>query len=569
MGSTNTLFLQLAIVLTLAAFSGYIVKLLKLPLVVAYLMAGVVLSLLSVFNITTFQNMTFIPDIGIAFVLFFVGMELDFAEIKSLGKPILLAGLSQILIAFLVGSLIATLFGFPSTESFYLGVGLSFSSTIVVVKLLLEKKDLSSLYGKLSVGILLVEDLVALVVLMMMTMGEGSFTFNSLPVLVLAVKGLLLLALVALLSHFVLSRVFASIAHSAELLFLTALAWCLVFITISLSLGFSVAIGAFLAGMALANSPFHFEIQGKVKPLRDFFVALFFVYLGSRVDFSYLPTVWPLIIIFTSYALFLKPLVFILILGAFGFRKHTIFQTAINLSQISEFSLIIMVVGLKTGVVSEAALTAMALTGVLSIFTSSIMIASSRYLYTRVNHFLDFFVHGNLTHHTEVRQEVSMEDHVILVGAHRMGGEVMRFLQRERIPFLILDFNPEIVKKLLEERIHVLYGDLGDPEILEFLNLEKAKLIISTASNYDDNMMLLMEMKKRRAKAAVITRAVSLSDAQLLYENGADYVILPEVVSGDYIAQILRTHWPSMDFFKRRPQIELNRLARNVLAYES
>lgn len=572
MVQTNALFLQLAIVLGLAVLVGYVIKFLKLPLVAAYLLAGVLISLLPIFNITTFQNMTFLPDIGITFVLFFVGMELDLGEIKMLGKQIFAASLGQIVFAFLTGLIIATAFGFGSPENFFLGVGLSFSSTIVVIKLLLEKKDLSSLYGKLSIGILLVEDLVAILVLMAMTMGIFTSSFslqNSWPLVIVVGKGALLFLLAFVLSRYVLARVFASVAGSAELLFLTALAWCVFFVTVSLGLGFSVAIGAFLAGVALANSPFHFEIQGKVKPLRDFFVTLFFVYLGSRVVFADLPAIWPLILLFTAYALVVKPLVFLLILGSFGFRKHTIFQTAVNLSQISEFSLIVMVVGVKMGVVSEAALTVMALTGVLSILTSSIMIASSRHIYPKVSSFVGFFVRGSTAHHAEKRKEdVPLEDHVILVGAHRMGGEVMKFLKRESIPFLVLDFNPEIIKRLSEERIHALYGDLGDPEILEFLNLEKAKLVISTAQNLDDNLMLLSEMKRRRVEAVVIARAASVEDARMLYEEGADYVILPEIVSGDFIAQVLRTHWPSMEFFKRRPEIELSKLARSYLAFE-
>lgn len=568
----NSLFLQLAVLLGLSAGLGYLVRLLKLPLLVAYLLVGLLLSLFQVFDISSSQSLAFLPEIGIAFVLFFVGMELDVKEIKNLGKPIIAAGLGQIILSTLFGLIIASSLGFPVVESFYLGVGLSFSSTIVVIKLLLDKKDLSSLYGKLSLGILLLEDLIAVFLLMAMTVGNSILNLgfqNNLPLFTLLIKGAFLMIAALVLSRFVLEKVFSAMAKSSELLFLSAVAWCFIFVAVSQLLGFSVVIGAFLAGIALANSPFHFEIQGKVKPLRDFFVTLFFVYLGSQVVFKDLASALPLIAIFSIYALIAKPLIFLLILGIFGFRKHTLFKTAINLSQISEFSLVIMVVGLKLGVVSNVALTAMAFTGVISIISSSILISSSRKIYPKLGRLISFFEHGNFTHQLEVKQkDTEFEDHVILIGAHRIGGEIIKFLKAERIPFLVLDFNPKIVQKLVGEKVHVFYGDVGDPEILEFLNMEKSKLIISTAQDLDDNLMLLSELKRRKVPAVVIGRAASVSDAESLYKLGADYVILPEIVTGDFLAQILRDHWPNMHFFRERPEVELNKLARNHLAFE-
>lgn len=576
METTNALFIQLAIVLGLSAVIGYAIKVLKLPLVVAYLLAGVALSAFHLFpilgqllGVDNFQELGHLPEIGIAFVLFFVGMELDLKEIKLLGKPIVVSGLIQIIFSIIAGFLIATQLGFSQLESFYLGVGLSFSSTIVVVKMLLEKQDLSSLYGKLSLGILLLEDLVAIALLMVMTVGSSALGLglqSNLPLLALLLKGGVLMLVAFVLSRYVLTSVFRATASSAELLFLAALAWCFLFVAFSLSLGFSVVIGAFLAGVALANSPFHFEIQGKVKPLRDFFVTLFFVYLGSQVTFQEISSALPLIVVFTLYALVAKPVIFLLILGAFGFRKHTIFQTALNLSQISEFSLIIMVVGLSQGLVSSVGLTAMALTGVVSIIASSIMIYFSRPLYRRLRGFIGFFEHGKFVHETESKLAgEQFQDHVILIGAHRIGSEVLKFLEDKKIPFLVLDFNPKIIQSLVAKKFHALYGDIGDPEILEFLNLEAAKLVISTAANLDDNLMLLIEIRRRGAEAVVITRATSVTEAEQLYKAGSDYVILPETISGDFLTQILKNHWPGLEYLKDRGGKELGKFSQDQL----
>lgn len=566
---SHPLFLQLAIILGLAAILGYFMKLLKLPLLVAYLLVGVLIASMQIFDVATSEVLTLLPEIGMAFVLFFIGMELDIKEIKHLGKPIIAAGLGQIVFSTLAGSILASALGFHIIESFYLGTALAFSSTIVVVKLLLEKKDLGSLYGKLSLGILLLEDLVAVLLLMGMTVSSSLLNTglqSTFPLVALFVKGGILLILSLVISRYVLEKVFDAVAKSAELLFLSALAWCFIFVSTSLFLGFSVVIGAFLAGIALANSSFHYEIQGKVKPLRDFFVTLFFVYLGSQVVFSQITSVLPLMVIFTTYALIIKPVIYLLILGIFGFRKHTIFQTALNLSQISEFSLIVMVVGLNLGVVSQPAVTAMALTGVISIIVSSIMISYSRRIYKFMAPVVGFFEHGGSNKQLE-KEALGMEDHVILVGARWMGGEIIKYLKRQGIPFLVVDFDPEVAKKLTDQRVHVLFGDIGDPEVLEFLDLQTAKLVISTTDSYEDNLVLVSELRRKNTKSAVVIRAADAIEAEALYNAGADYVILPDVVSGDFITQILRSHWPNMDFFKDRSEIELNKLARNHLTF--
>ncbi len=571
MDHSSSIFLQLAVVLGLSAVIGYFVKLFKMPLLVAYLLAGVLLSAVQLFDIHHSQALTFLPEIGIAFVLFFIGMELNLREVKALGKPILVAGLGQIIITSIAGYAISGLLGFPQTESIFLGIGLSVSSTIVVIKLLIEKKDLTSLYGKLALGILLLEDLVSVFILMGLTVGSsfwGTGFQNAMPFVALMIKGIGLFVLALILSNYILTRVFKAVADSSELLFISGIAWCFIFVAISLLLGFSVVIGAFLAGVALANSPFHVDLQGRMKPLRDFFVALFFVYLGTQVIFQNLMEVIPLMVAFTIFALVVKPILFALLLGIFGFRKHTIFQTGLNLSQISEFSLIIMVVGFKMGLVSQSSLTAMALTGVISIILSSLMISHSKRIYRILGPMMSFFEHDKFTHVIEKKKTTEIQDHIILIGAHRMGSQIATFLKREKIPLLVMDFNPKVVQDLIERGIHVLYGDAGDPEVLEMLNLNDAKMIISTATDMEDNLILLSELKHRRADAIVVMRAASITDATILYKKGADYVILPEVVAGDVLTEQLKERWPSVEFFKNRAEVELRKLSTKHLVVD-
>ena len=547
----DNIFLQLAVALSLSSLFGYVVLKLKLPLVVAYLLAGVAISLVSLIDPHHSQVFEILPEIGIAFVLFLIGMELDLREIKLLGLPIIIAALGQIIISTFAGLTLAGMLGFEFTESIYLGLGLAFSSTVVVVKMLIEKRDLASLYGKLSIGILLIEDLVAIAVLMIISVGGSAFGLGfqeSLPLITLVLKAIGLFVLTFLLSKYVLERIFDSVAKSVELLFLTAITWCFAFTSLAVLLGFSVVIGAFLAGVALASSPYHLQIQGKIKPLRDFFLTLFFVYLGLQTKVSDFVGAWPAILVFTVFALAIKPVLYILILGIFGFRKHTLFQTGLNLSQISEFSLVVLLVGVNEGLASPLALSVMAAVAVLSITLSSITIAYSKPLFKLFSPILSFFERKNGAHFMESKLEEQFNDHVVVIGAHRVGGPVVKYLEQQKIPFIVMDFNPHIVQDLREKGRHVIYGDLGDPEILDSLQLERAKLILSTARDMSDNEMLLEECKRRKIKAKIVARALDKNHADALKALGADYVILPEQVSGDFLVHQLKTHWPEVKF---------------------
>lgn len=547
----DSIIVQLAIILCISSALGLMVHKLRLPLIVSYMLAGVALSLVSIFDVGSSLVLHILPDIGIAFVLFLIGMELDLREIRSLGVPIIVSALGQILISTFVGLAVARLFGFGNVEGLFLGLGLAFSSTVVIVKMLLEKQDLTSLYGKLSLGITLVEDLVAIVVLMLISVGSSALNLGfqqSLPLFTLVVKALALFLLTFVLSKYVLEKLFDLVAKSTELLFFTAVTWCFAFTSLATWGGFSIEIGAFLAGVALASSPYHIQIQGKIKPLRDFFLTLFFIYLGSQVKLDYIISTLPAILVFTFLALVFKPLVYMLTLGIFGFKKHTIFKTGLYLSQVSEFSLILLMVGVKAGIVTQFPLSVMASVAVVSIISSSILISYSPKIYRIFSPLIKYFVRKGSVHFLEAGINEIPACHIIVIGAQRVGGPIVEYLKKAQIPFLVMDFNPYIVKDLREQNINALYGDIADPDVLDSLNIENARLIISTASVMGDNEMLLEECTRRKTKATLIVRAEDKVHGEALKALGANYVILPENVSGNYLVNQIKDHWPKTDF---------------------
>jgi FlaA1/EpsC-like NDP-sugar epimerase len=298
----------------------------------------------------------------------------------------------------------------------------------------------------------------------------------------------------------------------------------------------------------LASSPYHLQIQGKIKPLRDFFVTLFFVYLGSQVRLTdILGNALPIFFL-TLYAILAKPLLYMLIIGIFGFRKHTIFQTGLNLSQISEFSLIVLLIGVNLKIVSPTSLSVMSAVAVLSIILSAILITLSKEVYRYIAPFMQFFEHSSKVHYLETMIDQELSEHVIIIGGQEIGGPVIRFFKEKKIPFIVVDFNPHVVEKMRKSHANVIYGDISDPEILDNIKVEKARLIISTAADMADNEYLLDECQRRRVKAKIVVRASDETHAKALKDLGADYVISPEKVSADYLVDQLEDHWPNIIF---------------------
>lgn len=263
---------------------------------------------------------------------------------------------------------------------------------------------------------------------------------------------------------------------------------------------------------------------------------------------QYLINGLPVILVFTFLALVLKPIVYMFVMGLFGFKKHTIFQTAISLSQISEFSLIVLVVGANFAGISDATVSIMAAVAVISIIASSILISNTRKIYKFLLPVMHIFVKRGKVHFLDTQPVGEMEDHVIIIGAHRVGGPLAEYLKREGIPFLIMDFNPHLVNKLRDEGMNVIYGDIGDPEVLDSLHIEKTKLIISTAPGLGDNEILLSECRRRKTDAIIIVRAEDKAHGEALKALGADYTMSPERVTGSYLVKQIKDHWPRISF---------------------
>lgn len=532
-------FSQIALLLVVAAGFGVVAKALKQPLLVGYLFAGLVLSLLGfVRNVEVASGL---GQIGVTLLLFLVGLEMKLTDLKSVGKVALLTGVGQIVFTSAVGFFLALVLGFGVLPSVYIAVALTFSSTIIMVKLLGQKNALDSLYGKIAIGFLLVQDLVAVLILMFLS-GLGKGGLSVVDYFAIVFKAGALLVSVWFLSKKVLPMLFEKfIAVSSELLFIASIAWALgVAALVAGPLGFTLEIGGFLAGLALSNLPEHLTIAGRTRSLRDFFLTIFFMALGTKLVVGPVGSILFPATVLSTFVLVGNPLIVLAIMGVLGYKKRTGFLAGLTVAQISEFSLILVAMGESLGHVDERVVALVVLVGVVTMTLSTYMVLGAEEIYKLIKKPLSVF-EKKKTHEAALSEEREMRDHIILVGCDRTGRALLPFLVR-KAPVLVIDFNPAVFENLTANKIPVLFGDVNEPETLDIAKLRWARLVISTTSNGDDNLRLLERVKAKRAGIKVIMAASDRKEAVRLYEKGADLVVVPEMIAGEYLRHILRTY---------------------------
>ncbi|MCK4670859.1 MAG: cation:proton antiporter [Nanoarchaeota archaeon] len=545
------IFLALAVIIISAAVVGYIAKLLRQPLIPAYVVTGLILGpagfaalsgmfpqfsgFLAPLTLTNDAAIRTMSEIGIAFLLFIVGLEMDLKKIRTVSLICSLGGTIQIAVLFGLGFFIALALGSLKIQAVYLGLIVAFSSTAIVVKLLSDKREIDTLHGRIIIGILLIEDFFAILALSLLATID-TFTLSSFSLSMF--KALLLFGCAILLSKFVFPKIFKFAAKSQELLFMVSLAICFIFAIAFSTIGFSIIIGAFVAGLALGNLTYSLEIISRVKPLKDFFVLIFFTSLGLQLSLSSFKRVWIPLVIFIGIIILLKPFLIQLNCSLFGYKKKVGFMTAVNMSQMGEFSLIIISQGLLLGHIKEEIFTLAMMLALVTITLTSYLSKYDEELYSKFAKPLSIFDRANPIHHLEYLPEEKKYD-VILCGYNRIGFSVYKAMRKLKRKILIVDFNPEIIRECISQKLHCIYGDVGDIEVIDHMNLKDAKLLISTIPDYFDNRLLLRRAKTENPAISVFVTSHDVNEALSLYDAGADYVIMPHILGGKYVSLII------------------------------
>ncbi|KKU55966.1 MAG: Sodium/hydrogen exchanger [Candidatus Amesbacteria bacterium GW2011_GWA2_47_11] len=541
-------FFGLAVILGLAALGGVAARLTKQPVMLGYVLAGLVISVVwrsQAAHSQTLQTMiSVMGQLGVTLLLFLVGLELPIAELKKMGRVALISGLGQIIITSVLGYGLARVLGYDPITAIYLGIGMTFASTIVVVKLLSEIGDLQSLYGKITMGYLLVQDFVAIGLMVIMSgMAKGGGVVDWMGLLTVVIKGVVVVTAILVLSETVVKRGVDFLAQSTELLFIGSVGWCLVLAAVVASpgFGFPLEIGGFLAGLALASAVEQAEIISRVRPLRDFFLTWFFVALGAKINLGDLAGFGWSTMVMSVFVLLVSPVILMAIFGYLGFRKRVIFLASLTVAQVSEFSLILMAGAVSSGLTDPKALSVLTVMAVVTMPVSSYFILHANRLYRTFGVLAKLFERKKAGVISERIEKLA--GHVVLFGHNRVGKVVRPVLEKMGFEVLVVDFNPTIIERLENEGTKAVYGDMADFEIYEKLGLEKAAAIISTVPDVRDELLLLRGLKAegRKNRQARILTARDDTDATLLYAAGADYVLIPHRIGGEFLAALLES----------------------------
>lgn len=565
------IFFEIGIIVIVATAFAVLARVLKQPPLFGYILAGVTLGPVGAHFIQNHETIEGLQQIGVSLLLFLIGLELDWSKVKHQLKAAAILGLLQVIGSFITGLILAYLGHQTMLTGLYIGLALAFSSTVIVVKLLSESRDLNALHGRLAVGILLIQDIMAILALVIL---GGITGVSSLPVgvqlLLLLVKTVALLTIVWVTAQYILPPLFAKLARSSELLFLASVAWCFIFTLVVTRFDFPLEIGAFLAGISIAALPYSLDILSRLRALRDFFVILFFVALGSSLVLPSLPYL-VLTIGLILLTIIGKPVITFLSLAANGYRSRTAFLTAITQAQLSEFSLIIVAIGLVHHQIPSALASSISFTAIVSILISTFLFTHRNDLYRRLQNVLRLAERSH-RHHERLTEEMEsrLENHIIIFGYHRMGYHILKKLHELHHHVVVVDFNPDIIQKLRSEGIDCVYGDVEDEEIFDHIRLSQASMVVSTIPQREENTSLIERVKKEHSKnLKLILTSHSIDDALAYYQAGADYVILPHLLGGEYVAELITKYQEhSLGEFIKSHQEELKLLkAKNHALY--
>lgn len=542
----NNIFIQISALLAITTVVAFIVRLFKQPLIIGYILAGIIAGPLF-FNIVHGGKEMYdaFAQFGIILLLFVIGLSLDLKHLKEIGKASFVTGTGQVVFTLVIGAGILLSMNFSIWAAIFLAGATTFSSTIIIMKLLSEKKDTETVYGRHTIGLMIVQDIIAVVMIVALGFVETGSELSALPVLLLKI-GILLSAII-LFSIYVLPGFLRKIAGTSEMLFLFTVAWCFGIATMFYLAGFSIEVGAILAGMALASSPYRLEIGSRIHALRDFFLVLFFIVLGAEMGMSPLSEVWFPSLILSLFILIGNPLILYFLFRTLKFTRKNSFMAGLTSAQVSEFGFVLLYTGANLGFITGKELSIFTIVALTTIFTSSYLIINNERIYRWLLPLFRLF--GEDRHRQS--EKVTERFDAWIIGYHRIGGHVAKALKDIKLKTAVIDYDPEAAKRIANESMPLFFGDASDIEFIENLPLANSKIIIFTIPTTDDQLTVINHVRQSRSEAFIIANAYQHHAIKQLYDAGADYVMMPHLIGGNWIADVLKAGGLNKESFKK------------------
>ena len=544
---------QLMMVLVTATVLAVVARKLRQPVLLAYIVTGLVLGPVMLGIVGETQTLTLMSELGLGFLLFLVGIEMNLEEISELLKPISIIAVGQTILQTLLAFVVPLALGFGLFETTIIALCTVFGATPVIVKILTEKDELQSLPGKLDVGVLVLQDIYLILIVALIT--SGSLTQPD-QILVTLAKIVGLIAAIGIFSLFIsrhiLKDVFRRIADNRHAFFIHSVAWAFLLISISEFLGLSVEVGAFLAGLGLGQLPYREEIKERMRPLTDFFMVIFFSTLGLTLTLDNLTAYWMEALIASGVMMIGNFLIMFYLIDRMKFTPRTSFIGSINMTQVSEFSLVVGALAVQQEYIGNDILGYISVMALFTIGTSTYLINYNKEIYQKVEHLLEKF-------ESEEKKDVEVQgfkDHVVIVGYDDSAEKICRKLGKEH-DILVIDKDPRNTQKLSESPYEYIYGDFKHGEIREGARIRDAKFIISFVDEKAINIQILED---EEGDAVKIVSAEDFQDATEFYDLGADYVILENLLAGNRVGEYLELYLEDKKLFQKEVKDELEHI---------
>jgi Kef-type K+ transport system membrane component KefB/voltage-gated potassium channel Kch len=546
----TSIFTELSLVIVMVAVVSLVMRLLRQPLILGYIITGIIVGPSALHLIHSKEAFDGFSAIGIALLLFIIGIGMNVNIISRVGTSIFMTAGALLATIGTLGFVISSLFfGFNTHEALIIGLSLFFSSTIIIVKVLADKKEQNRLHGQIAIGVILLDDIVATLALLFIAAGKDQ-TVGLSELGLLFGKGLLLIGFLVLSARWLLPRITRTIASNQESLFLFAIAWGFGIASLFEYSGFSIEVGSLFAGVSLAGLPYAQEIEARLKPLRDFFVVLFFITLGESLNIGGLGTALVPALVLSFVVIVLKPTAVTTTLGLLGYPKRVAFKAGINLSQISEFSIVLVVVAASSGLVDKELSAIITLVAMITITTSTYLMKYDDELFVRFDR-LNLF--AGLFERERTRREPKRRTayQLILFGYHRGGHEFIHTFQQLKRPYLVVDYDPSVIELLQHGQIPCQYGDATDAELLEEIGISHARLIVSTMTDFEANQELVRHINFYNPDSIVVCNASSYEEALQLYELGCSYVLIPHFAGSERLSSLIQRNGIDRAHFDR------------------
>lgn len=533
-------FHEVAALVVAAAIAGAVAVRLRQPLIVAFIAVGLLAGPSVLDVVRADEQIHLLAELGIALVLFVVGLKLDVRVVRDTVRVALVAGGAQVGLTALAGFGLGTLLGLDAATAAYVAMAVTFSSTIIVIKLLSDRREIDELHGRIAVGILIIQDLVVVGALIGLTAfgaenGVGPAERAGLVV----IKGALLVGGVGLAMRWGLTPVLRRLAHLPELLVLGAIGWGIGLAAAADALGFSSEVGAFLGGVALAATPYREAIGGRLVPLRDFLLLFFFLDLGASLDLADLGDQVLVAVALSALVLVGKPLMVVAVTGRLGYTSRVGFLTGVSISQISEFSLILAALGVALGHIDGQGLALITAIALITIPLSTYAILYEPLLYRGLRPLLRRFERSSGPALVDEAPADGQPIDVVVCGAGRLGGVLLDPLRDAGHRVLAVDFDPGVVASARADGHAAIYGDVEDPELAVSLPLADAKWVICTVRRPEVGLALLHALELHGYRGRVVLTAHRARDADEFSARGAHHVLRPyEAAAAEAVAAL-------------------------------